>query len=94
MRQLCSQSQPQTWNNAWGPVDVLLLIVGGLEAMTSAVAAILCCVSICCGERELPLGTGSGVNYYRGAGSTGFLNEGYTTDGRSVASEPPLYKVM
>jgi len=91
---MCSQSQPISWSNAWGPVDVMLLIVGGLEALTAGVAAILCCVSICCGERELPAGSGSGVNYYRGAGSTGFLNEGYATEGRSVMSEPPLYKVM
>jgi len=92
MNFMCAQSNTASWSNAWGPIDVLLLIVGALQGFTAAIAAIFCCRSICCGVRAI-VGP-AGVNYYQGTGSSGFLNEGYMTEPRLMTAEPPLYKVM
>jgi len=81
------------WTDAWGPVDVLLLIVGFIDAVVAVAAAITCCQVVCCGLRRV---SGSGIYFHGGnigTGTTGYSNDGYMTDPR-MSPSPPLYKVM
>jgi len=79
------------WDKAWGPVDILLLVAGFIEAVTGTIAAIFCCQSVCCGMRKVSMARGI---YYQGnTGTTGFSNEGYLTESR-MSPSPPLYKVV
>jgi hypothetical protein len=78
------------WRYAWGPVDILLLVTGFIEAVTAIIAAVLCCQAVCCGLRRV---SGTRGVYYQGTGTTGYSNEGYLTDPR-MSPSPPLYKVM
>lgn len=41
-----------TWESAWGPIDILLLVVGFIEALVAITTAALCCVAMCCRSRE------------------------------------------
>jgi len=38
--------------SAWGPIDILLLVVGFIEALVAITTAALCCVAMCCRSRE------------------------------------------
>jgi len=88
---LCSSNWGKiNWEQAWGPVDILLLIVGFLEAIVGTIGAILCCRSVCCGSRRIS--TMRGV-YFQNTGTSGYTNDGYMTDPR-MSPSPPLYKVM
>jgi hypothetical protein len=91
---LCAgQNTGINWKGSWGPVDILLLITGFIEAVFAIVAAVLCSLAVCCGPRRI---TGAPGMYYQGGvgtGTTGFTNEGYMTDPR-LSPSPPLYKVM
>lgn len=78
------------WVKAWGPVDILLLIVGFFELVVGGISAILCCRTICCGLRRV---SGMRGVYYHNTGTPGYSNEGYMTDPR-MSPSPPLYKVM
>jgi len=80
------------WQYAWGPVDILLLIVGFIEAVTALAGAILCCQVVCCGLRKVA-GSRNYYNGHTGTGTTGFTNEGYATESR-MSPAPPLYKMM
>lgn len=41
-----------TWDSAWGPVDILLAVVGFIEALIAISTAALCCTAICCRARQ------------------------------------------
>jgi len=91
LRNMCvGGSSRANWVQAWGPVDILLLIVGFFEGLVGAISAILCCRSVCCGLRMV---SGMRGVYYQNTGTTGMTNEGYMTDPR-MSPSPPLYKVM
>jgi len=88
---LCAGNRDRmNWVQAWGPVDILLLIVGFFEGVVGTISAILCCRTVCCGLRRV---SGMRGVYYQNTGTSGFANEGYMTDPR-MSPSPPLYKVM
>jgi len=68
---LCAGEQNHTGWSAWGPVDILLLLIGFFEAVLGTVAAILCCQVVCCGYRRVS-SSNTGV-YYRGNAGTGTI---------------------
>jgi hypothetical protein len=82
-----------TWESAWGPVDVLLLLVGILETFVAIASAVLCCKSVCCGMRRV-------YSVQRGAylgQPAGHFNDGYGGYGgyaESRVSEPTILKVV
>ena len=39
-------------DSAWGPVDILLAVVGFIEALLAIATAALCCVAVCCRARQ------------------------------------------
>jgi hypothetical protein len=76
-----------TWEYAWGPVDVLLLLVGIIETFLAIASAGICCQSICCGIRRV-------YTVKRGAyvgQAPSFYNEGYA---ESRVSAPTILKVV
>lgn len=76
-----------TWELAWGPVDVLLLLVGILESFVAIATAIVCCRSTCCGLRQIySINRGAYV-----AQPPAFYNDGYA---ESRVSEPTILKVV
>jgi len=88
---ICVGDSDINWAKSWGPVDILLLIAGFIEAVTGTISAILCCQSVCCGMRKISMARGI---YYQGnTGTTGFSNDGYMTESR-MSPSPPLYKVV
>lgn len=41
-----------TWHRTWGPIDILLAVVGFIEAAMAIATAALCCVAVCCRARQ------------------------------------------
>lgn len=79
-----------SWANAWGPVDVLLLLAGFIQLAAALAVAIMGCHAACCGKRV------PAVTYYpsytTNTVGTGFTNEAYMTESR-LSPAPPLYKL-
>jgi len=84
------------WKSAWGPIDILLLLTGFIEAVTALAGTILCCQVVCCGLRRVSGGKGVYYNGNTGTGTLGYSNTGYATEGYATESRispaPPLYK--
>jgi hypothetical protein len=79
-----------SWENAWAPVDVLLLLAGFIQLAAALAVAIMGCHAACCGKRV------PAVTYYpsytTNTVGTGFTNEAYMTESR-LSPAPPLYKL-
>jgi hypothetical protein len=79
-----------TWANAWGPVDVLLLLVGAIEAIFAVITCCFGCKSVCSGNRYVNITMRAA--YLGREGTASYYNEGF--DVKSKISEPTFYKVV
>lgn len=52
---LCAGRSDVNWSTAWGPVDVLLIIVAFIEILVAVASSIFSCCSMCCGMVQVPV---------------------------------------